>query len=74
MHSVAGEKEPSRLAFEPRVPSGEKPTMLDDPRKRPLLTPKQLRLMSREVPKPKKGTPREEFEKLFRKPPVPSLN
>ncbi len=40
----------------------------DDPKKRPLLTPEQLRLMHRVPEKPKKGTPREEFEKLFRIP------
>jgi hypothetical protein len=41
--------------------------MPDDPRKRPLLTPEQLRVISRAQQKPKKLSPREEFEKLFRK-------
>jgi hypothetical protein len=40
----------------------------DDPRKRPLLTDEQLRLMRRGLEKTKKGTPREESEKLFRYP------
>src|SRR4051812_6428611 len=39
----------------------------EDPRKRPLLTPQQLQLITRAV-ETKKGTRREEFEKLFRKP------
>jgi hypothetical protein len=47
--------------------------MLDDPRKRPLLTPEQLRVMSRGHERVRKGTPREEFEKLFRKPAAESL-
>ena len=43
----------------------------EDPRKRPLLTPEQLRVITRRAPeKPKKGNPREEFEKLFRLPPT----
>ena len=42
--------------------------MLNDPRKRPLLTPEQLRVISRGQPRPEKLSPREEFEKLFRKP------
>ncbi len=41
----------------------------EDPRKRPLLTPEQLQVIMRRAPeKPKKGNPREEFEKLFRLP------
>ena len=40
----------------------------ENPRKRPLLTPEQLRIMHREPERIKKGTPREEFEKLFRPP------
>jgi hypothetical protein len=40
----------------------------DDPKKRPLLTPEQLRMISRVPERTRKGTPREEFEKLFRKP------
>jgi len=40
----------------------------ENPRKRPLLTPEQLRIMHRGPEKIKKGTPREEFEKLFRRP------
>ncbi len=39
---------------------------IDDPRKRPLLTAEQLRIISRIPEKVKKGTPREEFERLFR--------
>ena len=42
----------------------------DDPRKRPLLTPQQISVMKRVPLKTKKGTPREEFEKLFRSPSV----
>lgn len=42
----------------------------DDPRKRPLLTSEQIRVMQRGPMKTKKGTPREEFEKLFRRPTV----
>jgi hypothetical protein len=38
----------------------------DDFRKRPLLTPEQLRIMRGLPVKAKKGSPREEFEKLFR--------
>ncbi len=38
----------------------------DDPKKRPLLTAAQLDRMTRPAPrKIKKGTPREEFERLF---------
>jgi hypothetical protein len=37
-----------------------------DSRKRPLLTAEQLRKMSGVPEKPKKGSPREEFENLFR--------
>jgi hypothetical protein len=45
--------------------------MLNDPMKRPLLTPEQLRVISRGLqPKPRKGSPREEFEKLFRQPAI----
>lgn len=40
----------------------------DDPRKRPLLTADQLRNMRGVHQKTAKGTPREEFEKLFRRP------
>ena len=40
----------------------------EDWRKRPLLTQEQLQVMSRVRVAPKKGTPREEFEKLFRRP------
>jgi len=40
----------------------------EDPKKRPLLTPAQLQNMRHVPEKPKKGTPREEFEKLFRLP------
>jgi hypothetical protein len=40
----------------------------DDPRKRPLLTAEQLRVMRAASENTKKGTPREEFEKLFRNP------
>jgi len=41
----------------------------EDPRKRPLLTPAQLQVIMRRSPeKPKRGNPREEFEKLFRLP------
>jgi hypothetical protein len=40
----------------------------EDWKKRPLLTAQQLRVMSRVRVAPKKGTPREEFEKLFRRP------
>jgi hypothetical protein len=39
-----------------------------DPRKRPLLTPEQLQTITRAIQRTKKGTPREEFEKLFRQP------
>jgi hypothetical protein len=38
----------------------------DDPRKRPLLTPEQLKVIRRAPKRTKKGSPREEFEKLFR--------
>jgi hypothetical protein len=38
----------------------------DDPRKRPILTAEQIRIMQRRPLRIKKGTPREEFEKLFR--------
>jgi hypothetical protein len=41
---------------------------IDDPRKRPLLTAEQIRVMQRVPVKAKKLTPREEFEKLFRRP------
>jgi hypothetical protein len=37
----------------------------DDPKKRPLLTAEQLSVIRRGHERPKKGTPREEFEKLF---------
>jgi hypothetical protein len=37
----------------------------DDPKKRPLLTTEQLRIMRQGPRKINKGTPREEFEKLF---------
>jgi hypothetical protein len=40
----------------------------DDPNKRPLLTAEQRRIISRRRETPRKGTPREEFEKLFRPP------
>ena len=40
----------------------------NDPRKRPLLTPEQLRVMHKASEKTKKGTPRQEFEKLFLRP------
>ena len=39
--------------------------LLDDPRKRPLLTAEQLDIIRRRPEKAKKGTPREEFEKIF---------
>lgn len=39
----------------------------DDPKKRTLMTQEQLRVISRRPLRPKKGTPREEFEKLFQK-------
>ena len=40
-----------------------------DPRKRPLLSPEQLRVMRQQRPEQRtKLTPREEFEKLFRQP------
>jgi len=40
----------------------------DDPKKRPLLTDEQLRVISRGTSlQRKKGTPREEFERLFSK-------
>ena len=38
-----------------------------DPRKRPLLTAEQLHIMHRGSERTKKGAPREEFEKLFRR-------
>lgn len=38
----------------------------EDPKKRPLLTAEQLQIMRRVPDRPKKGNPREEFEKLFR--------
>jgi len=38
----------------------------DDPRKRPLLTPEQLKVIRRVPKRTKKASPREEFEKLFR--------
>jgi hypothetical protein len=44
-----------------------KMTPTDDPRKRPLLTPAQLDTLRRVPEKKRKGTPREEFEKLFRR-------
>jgi hypothetical protein len=37
----------------------------EDPRKRPLLTAEQLSVLRRYPEQKKKGTPREEFEKLF---------
>lgn len=40
----------------------------DNSKKRPLLTEEQLRVISRGILRHKKGTPREEFEKLFQKP------
>ena len=40
----------------------------EDPRKRPLLTALQLQTIHRSTERTKKGTPREEFEKLFRQP------
>ena len=42
----------------------------DDPRKRPLLSAEQLRIMHRVPERTKKGTAREEFEKLFRRPAI----
>jgi len=42
--------------------------MLNDPAKRPLLTPEQLRVISRGLPRPRRLSPREEFERLFRRP------
>jgi hypothetical protein len=39
---------------------------IDDPRKRPLLTAEQLQRMRQASRETKKGTPREEFENLFR--------
>ena len=36
-----------------------------DPRKRPLLTPEQLRVLQKMPVRTRKLTPREEFEKLF---------
>jgi PAS domain S-box-containing protein len=44
-----------------------------DPRKRPLLTAEQLHVINRVPDRVKKGTPREEFEKLFRKPACPPM-
>ena len=38
------------------------------PRKRPLLSVQQLQLIRRGTQRTKKGTAREEFEKLFREP------
>ena len=40
----------------------------EDPRKRPLLSAEQLRTIRRVLQKTNKGTPREEFEKLFHRP------
>ena len=40
----------------------------DDPRKRPLLTAEQLNVIRQALERAKKGTAREEFEKLFRRP------
>ena len=51
--------------------SGKRVTKMQqeaDPRKRPLLTAEQLLIIRRVTEKPKKGSPREEFEKLFRQP------
>jgi hypothetical protein len=51
--------------------SGKRVTKMQqdaDPRKRPLLTAQQLQIIRRAPEKPKKGSPREEFEKLFRQP------
>ena len=45
----------------------------EDPRKRPLLTPEQLRIIRRSSERATKGTPREEFEKLFGKSNTESL-
>jgi hypothetical protein len=41
-----------------------------DPRKRPLLTPEQLRILKGIPVRTKKLTPREEFEKLFLRPSI----
>jgi hypothetical protein len=41
----------------------------DDPRKRPLLTAEQIQTMRQASRKTKKGTPRQEFENLFRRAP-----
>jgi hypothetical protein len=41
---------------------------INDPRKRPLLTAEQLRLLRGIPERAKKGSPQEEFEKLFRQP------
>jgi hypothetical protein len=43
----------------------------ENPRKKPLLTAEQLQNMRRVPMRIKKGTPREEFEKLFRQPSRP---
>ena len=40
----------------------------EDPKKRPLLTAEQLQNMRRVLDRPKKQSPREEFERLFRQP------
>jgi hypothetical protein len=42
----------------------------DDPRKRPLLTAEQIQTMRQASRKTKKGTPRLEFENLFRRAPA----
>jgi hypothetical protein len=42
----------------------------DDLKKRPLLTAEQLQTMRQAYRRVKKGTPREEFEKLFRRAPA----
>jgi hypothetical protein len=58
-----GHKKPARAA--------KKVTKMhqnEDPKKRPLLTAQQLQIMRRVPNRPKKGNPREEFEKLFRPP------
>jgi hypothetical protein len=46
----------------------------DDPRKRPLLTAEQLQTMRKASGRPKKGTPRQEFENLFRLAPSDQRN
>ena len=71
--SVEGKIErQSRLSGRP-AERNRKMQQNDDPRKRPLLSAEQLRRIGEAPKRVRRGTPREEFEKLFMKSPCRSL-